>query len=382
MKRRPGLEAIEPFRVMAILARAQALAASGRDIVHMEVGEPDFITPAPIIAAGQAALAKGLTHYTPALGLPALRRAIADDYAARYDSQVDWQQVVVTPGASGALLLVLSALVEPGAAVYLPDPGYPCNLNMVRLLGGVPRPLPVTPAQGFKLLPSDLATIPAGSLVMLASPANPTGVTYTAQELAELAQQAARRDAVLIVDEIYQGLNYESSAQTVLTQTDKVIVINSFSKFFGMTGWRVGWLVAPAELIPDLDKLAQNIFLAAPTLAQHAALAAFAEETLAILEQRRQEFARRRDFLLPALRDLGFAIPVNPQGAFYLYANSSRFSADSEQFCADCLERCGVAITPGTDFGHYQASSHVRFAYTTAMERLQLGVQRLRDYLN
>ena len=351
--------------------------------MHLEIGEPDFPTAAPIIAAGQAALAAGLTHYTPAVGLPALREAIAAHYLARYGIDVDPMSIVVTPGASGALQLVLAALIDPGREVLMSDPGYPCNRSFVRLLEGRAVGVPTDAAHGYQLT-AELARAhwtERTAALLVASPANPSGTLLTREQLVDLYALARERGAALIVDEIYHGLTYGVDAQTALDIDDDIFVINSFSKYYGMTGWRLGWLVAPVSHVAALDKLAQNLFLAAPTLAQHAALAAFTPEAQAIFEERRRIFAERRDYLLPALRELGFDIPVVPQGAFYLYAGCRRFTDDSFSFCRNLLEHAGVAITPGIDFGAHRANEHVRFAYTTSLEQLREGVARLRAYL-
>jgi aspartate/methionine/tyrosine aminotransferase len=374
---------IRPFRVMELLAQARALEAQGRSIVHMEIGEPDFDTPAPVVEAGRRALAEGRTHYTPACGLPELRRAISDHYRRDHGLEVDPGRVIVTPGGSGALQLVLSVLVDPGTEVLLPDPGYPCNRNFVHLVDGVPVAVPVDAAQRYQ---PDAARLAAHwsertSAVMLASPANPTGTVLSREQLDDVQRLVRERGAHLIVDEIYHGLVYGEPAATALAVSEDLFVVNSFSKFFGMTGWRLGWVVAPAEYAPELDKLAQNIFLSAPTPAQYAALAAFTPETQAILAERRDAFRQRRDFLLPALQELGFDVTVEPDGAFYIYAGCSRFSDDSDAFCTELLDQAGVAITPGTDFGHHHARTHVRFAYTTSMEQLEEGVRRLRGFL-
>lgn len=373
---------IQPFHVMALLARARELEAAGRSIVHMEIGEPDFPAAAPIIAAGQAALSAGQTHYTPAVGLRALREAIAAHYRAQ-GIDVDPARVIVTPGASGALQLVLSVLVDPGRDVLMSDPGYPCNRNFVRLVEGRPVLVPTDAAHGYQLTP-ELArahwTAQTAAL-LVASPANPSGTLLTRPQLTELHALARGRGAALVVDEIYHGLVYGEQARSALAIADDIFVINSFSKYYGMTGWRIGWLVAPPSHVEVLDKLAQNLFLAAPTLAQYAALAAFTPEAAGIFEERRRIFAERRDYLVPALRELGFDIPVVPQGAFYLYAGCGRFSDDSFAFCRDLLEKAGVAITPGIDFGAHRANTHVRFAYTTSLEQLREGVARLRVYL-
>jgi len=386
MKRgRPAarLSAIRPFHVMRLLARARALEAAGRDIVHMEIGEPDFDTAAPIVEAGRAALAAGRTHYTPAAGLPALREAIAGHYQDEYGVAVDPARILVTPGASGALQLIMAALVDPGDRVLMSDPGYPCNRTFVRLFGGEPVAVPGEPETGYQLTPR-LAETHWGERVralLAASPANPTGAILSADDLAGLAALARRRDARLVVDEIYHGLTYGVQAPTALAAGDDLFVLNSFSKYFGMTGWRLGWLVAPADWMEPLDVLAQNLFLAAPTPAQWAALAAFEPATREILEARRQAFAERRDFLLPAVRALGFRIAHEPEGAFYLYADCSALTDDSFAFCERLLEEAGVALTPGIDFGDAAPERHVRFAYTTDIARLREGVDRIERFL-
>ncbi len=374
---------IQPFRVMELLARARALEAAGRSVVHMEIGEPDFVTPAPVMEAGGRALRAGHTHYTAAAGLPALREAISRYYARHHGLDVDPQRILVTPGGSGALQLLLAVLIDPGRAVLIADPGYPCNRNLVHLVGGEPAAVPVDAETGYQLTAERLAAhwIEGAAAVMLASPSNPTGTIIEREALGAIAYLAHRRGAALIADEIYHGLVYDTEAVSALEVIPQAFVINSFSKFFSMTGWRLGWLVAPLSYVPELDKLAQNLFLAAPTPAQHAALAAFEPATLEILERRREEFLRRRDFLIPELRGLGFDVPVTPQGAFYVYAGCGRFTDDSRRFCNEVLEEAGVAITPGIDFGEYRAMSHVRFAYTTSLEQLEEGVHRLSSYL-
>ena len=371
--------AIEPFHVMALLARANELQALGRDVIHLEIGEPDFTTAAPIVAAGQAALAAGHTRYTAARGLPQLRGAIARFYEQRYQVSIDPERVLITPGASGALLLASSLLVDPGKHWLLADPGYPCNRHFLRLVEGAAQLVPVGPDVRYQLN-GDLVERYwdrdcVGALV--ASPANPTGTVLTRDELAGLSGALKARGGHLVVDEIYHGLTYGTDAASVLEVDDDAFVLNSFSKYFGMTGWRLGWLVAPPNAIPELEKLAQNLYISAPTMAQHAALACFEPATLEILEARRAEFARRRDFLLPALRDLGFGIAVVPEGAFYLYADISAFGGDAFAFCQHMLETQYVAITPGLDFGRHQAGHHVRFAYTQDLPQLEAAVERI-----
>jgi len=377
------LNFIAPFHAMALLARARELEAQGRSVVHMEIGEPDFATPQPVVDAGINALRQGKTHYTPAVGLPELREAIADYYLSQFQAKIDPRRVVVTPGASGALQLILAMLVNPGSQVLMADPGYPCNRNLVFLFEGEPVMVPVEAQHHYQLSTELLQHYWSDrtSCVMVASPSNPTGTVISRDRLEALLQTVRDRGGHLIVDEIYQSLWYEEVPETALTLGEDVFVINSFSKYFGMTGWRLGWLVAPEDAVDQLDKLAQNLFLSAPTPAQHAALAAFQPETQAILEQRRQEFQRRRDFLLPALRRLGFDISVEPQGAFYLYADCSRLTQDSFAFATELLENAGVAITPGIDFGRHKATRHVRFAYTTSMQQLQLGIERIAEFI-
>lgn len=371
--------AIEPFHVMALLARANELQAAGHDVIHLEIGEPDFTTAAPIVAAGQAALANGHTRYTAARGLPALREAISGFYAQRYGLSIDPGRILITPGGSGALLLASSLLVDPGKHWLLADPGYPCNRHFLRLVEGGAQLVPVGPAENYQLNAELVARHwdqdSVGALV--ASPANPTGTLLSAEQLAALSAAIKARNGHLVVDEIYHGLTYGVEASSVLEVDDEAFVLNSFSKYFGMTGWRLGWLVAPAAAVPDLEKLAQNLYISAPSMAQHAALACFEPATLAILEERRAEFRRRRDFLLPALRSLGFGIAVEPEGAFYLYADISALGGDAFEFCQYFLEHQHVAFTPGLDFGRFQAGHHVRFAYTQSLPRLEQAVERI-----
>jgi aspartate/methionine/tyrosine aminotransferase len=375
---------IEPFHVLALLARARALEAEGRTIVHMEIGEPDFPSPKPVIKAAIEALSKGDVHYTPALGLPQLREAIARFYRSRYGVAISPRRVIVTPGASGAFLLVMAAVVGPKDQVLVGDPSYPCNRHFVRVMEGEPLAIPVGAESGYQFTAEHVRQnwSERTAAVLLASPSNPTGTLIGRTTLAEIFAQTQAHGAALIVDEIYHGLVYEGESQTALALSDDVFVINSFSKYFNMTGWRLGWLVAPEQYLDDIEKLAQNLFLAASTPAQFAALAAFAPETISILEGRREKFRARRDYLVPALIELGFEIPVVPQGAFYVYANCQRLTSDSFDFASSLLEEAGVAITPGVDFGAHAASSHVRFAYTTSAASLREGVRRLREYLS
>lgn len=374
---------IQPFHVMAVLARARALEAEGRDVIHMEIGEPDFTTPEPIIQAGQRALADGCTGYTPALGLPALREAIAGLYAERHGLALDPERVVVTPGGSAALLLVSALLVEPGKKILMADPAYPCNRHFLRLVEGRAVLVPTGPETCYQLTPELIEQHWDADCVgvLAASPANPTGTLLSRAELKALADCCRRLGGQLIVDEIYHGLTYGLDAPSVLEVADDAFVLNSFSKYFGMTGWRLGWLVAPKEAIAGLEKLAQNLYICAPHMAQQAALAAFSEQSREICELRRRAFQVRRDFLLPAVRELGFAVPVTPEGAFYLYADMQALGGDSAAFCQHVIEREFVALTPGLDFGQHRADQHLRLAYTTSLERLEQAVERLQRAL-
>ena len=374
---------IQPFHVMELMARASALERDGRSIVHLEVGEPDFPAAEPILEAGRRFLAGGHVHYTAALGLPELREAISGYYRTRYRLEVPAARIVVTAGASGALLLALGVLVNPGDEWLLPDPGYPCNRHFVRLLEGRPMPLPVGPQTGYQPTPAHVAAAWSERTrgLLVASPANPTGTLLDPEALAALAGEVSTRGGTLLVDEIYHGLTYGTDATSALSLGEDVFVINSFSKYFGMTGWRLGWLVAPARFVREIEKLAQNLYIAPSTIAQHAALAAFRPDTLAILEARRVEFSRRRDILLPGLRALGFGIAAEPQGAFYVYADSSALDGDSFRLAGRLLEEAGVAATPGLDFGANAPERHMRFAYTVDAARIEEGLARMRALL-
>ncbi len=377
------IDGIAPFHVMAILAQARALEAAGHDIIHLEIGEPDFATPPPIIEAGIAALRAGHTHYTDALGLPALREAIAGFYDTRWQTTVDPAHIVVTPGASGALLLALGLLAGPGDEVLMADPGYPCNRHFARFCDARAVTIAVDASSGFQLtldLIQRHATA-ATRAVLIASPSNPTGTVIPADELTRIHDWCRTKGVALIVDEIYLALTYDGTEHSAARWSD-VFVINSFSKYFLMTGWRLGWLVAPDWAMPALERLAQNLFLAASTPAQHAALAAFAPATLDMLEARKNELRARRDFLLPALRERGFDIPVTPQGAFYLYTDCSRFTSDSQVFASQLLNQAGIAATPGIDFGTHHPARHIRFAYTQPLSYLADAMTRLDRFLS
>lgn len=375
------MEHIQPFHVMEVLAKAQALEQAGRDVIHLEIGEPDFPTPEPIVARAQAALQASQTRYTAALGLSELRTLIAAQYppAARPEPG----RVALVPGSSAALLVSFALLLNPGDEVLLADPGYPCNANFIQLFGGVPVRIPCGPETGYQLT-SELIRehwSERTRAVLLGSPANPTGSVIAPQSMNAIADEVRRLGGTLVVDEIYQGLVYDAPVRSALHDGDDVFVINSFSKFYGMTGWRLGWLVAPAAYGDAVTRLCQNLFISAPTVSQYAALAAFEPATLVELERRRQAFQRRRDYLVPALRELGFQIPLQPAGAFYVYADVSALTGDSQQFAEVVLEQTGVALTPGRDFGDHRQHEHLRFSYAAPLERLEESVERLRRWL-
>jgi aspartate/methionine/tyrosine aminotransferase len=377
------VDAIEPFRVMEMVKQAAAMTRAGIDVISMSVGEPDFTAPEMVASAAMEAIRVGATQYTESLGLPQLREAIAGHYARAYGLDIDPRRIVVTAGASAGLLLACAALVAEGDEVLMPDPCYPCNRHFVSAFGGKPVLLYSSAAERYQLTAAHMAEHWSDKArgVLVASPSNPTGTSMTVPQARELLAAVRARGGFAIVDEIYQGLSYDGKPVSALALDDGVITVNSFSKYFSMTGWRLGWLVVPEALVPVFEKLAQNLFICAPTIAQHAALACFREDALAIFEERRLEFQRRRDFLVPALRELGFAVPVMPDGAFYVYADIAglphRHAGDSAAFGKAVLEQAHVAIVPGDDFGFAAPQRHVRFSYATKYERIEEAVQRL-----
>ncbi len=364
---------------MDVLARAHALEAAGRRVVHMEIGEPDFTAPDAVVDAGVRALRDGRTAYTATLGLPALREAIAAHYAQRFQRPLDPARVALTAGASGGLLLTLALYVNPGDEILVPDPGYPGYRHFVRAFEGVPRPLELKAQSDYQPTLDMVrgAWNARTKGLLLGSPSNPTGTVVDPAELARIAQFVAERGGVLIADEIYQGLVYGAPPATALGLAGEVVLVNSFSKYFCMTGWRLGWVVLPPERVRDFEKLAQHLFICAPSAAQHAALAAFTPDTLRTLEERRREFERRRDFLVPALERAGLAVPARPSGAFYVYADCAGFGADAMEFALALLEQEGVAATPGLDFGDHGTQRSLRFAYTRSLADLEEGAARI-----
>jgi aspartate/methionine/tyrosine aminotransferase len=386
------LEHIEPFYVMECAKAAEAIArspacdpaAGGEPMIFLNIGEPDAGAAPAVLEAAQRCLQGGPVGYTHATGVPALREAIAAWYGQRFGLTVDPARIVVTAGASAALQLACLALFGPGDQVLMPDPSYPCNRHFVAAADATAVLLPAGAASRFQPDAADLAAAwtPATRGVLLASPSNPTGTSIAPQALADIVGAVRARGGVTIVDEIYLGLSYDAAfGQTALTLGDDVISVNSFSKYFGMTGWRLGWLVLPpaqrSALLPAVEKLAQNLYICPSTLAQRAALACFEPASIEIFEQRRAEFRRRRDFIVPALERLGLPVPVVPDGAFYAWADCSRHSASSWDFCFDMMQRAHVALTPGRDFGPFAAERFLRLSFASSMPQLQQAIERL-----
>ena len=368
---------IEPFYVMKILQQARELESQGKSIIHMEIGEPDFPSPETVIRAGKQALDKQLTRYTPANGLPELRAAIAHEYSGT--AAIDPQRIVVTPGASGALQLVMAMLLNPADGIMMADPGYPCNRHIASLYNADVQSVAVNEETDYQLSAELVESHWRENtrVVLIASPSNPTGTLMPQQQLSAIYQLVREKDASLVVDEIYHGLVYDKQEASALACGDQLFVINSFSKFYGMTGWRVGWLVMPDEYIEVANRLAQNMFLAAPTISQYAALAALASETRPELIRRRDIFQQRRDVLLPLIEEAGFKVWTRPAGAFYIYADCSAISDDSLQLCDTLLHQAGVAVTPGLDFGSNKSKQYVRFSYANTVENLRQGMRRI-----
>lgn len=377
---------IEPFHVMEYVKEAARLQQEGRDVIHMSIGEPDFTAPETVVQAAASALRRGVTQYTAALGIRPLREAIATHYRHAYGIEVDPARIVVTAGASAALLLACAALVDRDDEVLMPDPTYPCNRHFVTAFEGRAVLVPSGPAQRFQLTASDVERHWNAHTrgVLLASPSNPTGTSIEPGELQRILDTVRSRGGFAIVDEIYQGLSYDAapvSAVSLNGANDSVVTVNSFSKYFNMTGWRLGWLVVPHSMIEAFEKLAQNLFICASAVAQHAALACFEPRTLEIYEDRRLEFKRRRDFIVPALRGLGFDVPVVPDGAFYVYANcrgvAHPAAGDSAALASAMLHEANVSMVPGLDFGAHAPHDYLRVSYATSYERLEEGVARL-----
>ena len=374
------VDRIEPFHVMELVKRARELERAGRSIVHLSIGEPDFTAPPAVVAALERAVRAGATAYTPALGTPELRAAIARYHFEAFGIDLDPARVVVTAGASAALLLACCALVDPGDRVLMADPSYPCNRHFVSAFDGVPTPIDVGPATRFQLDAALVESHWQGNVrgVMLATPSNPTGTSIPFDELGRIIEVVREHRGYCVVDEIYLGLSYDGAARSALAHGDDIVVAGSFSKYFHMTGWRLGWLVVPPGWVATFEKLAQNLFICASTLAQHAALGCFEADSMAIYRARRDELKMRRDYIVPAMRELGYGVPAEPDGAFYVYLDCSRFSADSNAHAAELLEQRGVALVPGMDFGQHDPQRYLRLSYATSLAQLHEAVARLR----
>ncbi|HWI11938.1 MAG TPA: pyridoxal phosphate-dependent aminotransferase [Burkholderiaceae bacterium] len=391
------LDHIEPFYVMECAKAAVELARSpacdarlgGQPMIFLNIGEPDFTAPVLVQEAAERALRAGRTQYTDATGLPALRERISAWYAQRFDLSIAPRRIVVTAGASAALQLACLALVDRDDEVLLPDPSYPCNRHFVAAAEGVPVLLPAGAEARWQLDAASVAAAwtPRTRGVLLASPSNPTGTSIDPDEMGRIVSAVRARGGFALVDEIYLGLSFdERFGHSALVHDksghgDDVIAINSFSKYFSMTGWRLGWLVVPETLVPAIEKLAQNLYICASSVAQHAALACFEPDSIAEYERRRDEFRARRDFLVPALDALGLTVPVMPDGAFYAWADCSAYNPSSWDFCFDMMRRAHVAITPGRDFGRAVSERFVRLSYASSMAQLHEAVERLRHAL-
>ena len=385
---------IEPFYVMEVAKAASALARevahTDRPVVFLNIGEPDFTAPPRVQQAAEQCIAQGQTQYTQALGTDALRQAISGWYAQRFGVQVPARRIVVTAGASAALHLACLALIEQGDEVLMPDPSYPCNRHFVSAAEGTAVLVSTTAEERFQLSAAKVQAAwgPKTRGVLLASPSNPTGTSIDPAELRRIHQVVSARGGVTMIDEIYLGLSHdEAYGQTALAISDDIISINSFSKYFNMTGWRLGWLVVPEALVAVIERLAQNLFICASTVSQQAALACFEADSLALYEQRRAEFKARRDYFIPALNDLGLTVPVMPDGAFYAWADCSAACAkldikDSWDFAHAALHQAHVAITPGRDFGTSETARFVRFSTANSMAELQTAIERLKAWLN
>ena len=389
MKLSTRAQRIEPFYVMEVAKAAQALArevaGTRAPMIFLNIGEPDFTAPPLVQEAAERAIRAGHTQYTNALGLEALRERISAWYQQRFGVQVPARRIVVTAGASAALQLACLALIDAGDEILMPDPSYPCNRHFVSAAEGRAVLIPTTAEERFQLSGEKVraAWNEHTRGVLLASPSNPTGTSIAPEELARIHAVVQERGGITLIDEIYLGLSYEEHfGHTALAIDDHIISINSFSKYFNMTGWRLGWMVVPEQLVPVVERLAQNLFICASTVAQHAALACFEPDSIAEYERRRAEFKARRDYFIPELQRLGLQVPVMPDGAFYAWADCSAASerlgvSGSWDFAFELMRRAHLAITPGRDFGTHDPARYVRFSTANSMAQLQESVARL-----
>jgi aspartate/methionine/tyrosine aminotransferase len=388
---------IEPFYVMEVAKAAATLARkvahTSQPMIFLNIGEPDFTAPPLVQQAASRAIAHGKTQYTDATGLPALRERISDWYATRFGAQVTPNRIIITAGASAALQLACLALVEAGDEILMPDPSYPCNRHFVSAAEGRAVLIPTTADERFQLTREKVEAAWTAQTrgVLLASPSNPTGTSIAPEELQRIHEFVHSRGGITLIDEIYLGLSYEEhfghSALAMPGELGQsVISVNSFSKYFNMTGWRLGWLVVPEALTPVIERIAQNLFICASTVAQHAALACFEPASLHEYERRRAEFKARRDYFIPELNRLGLRVPVMPDGAFYAYADCTEAAArlgvsGSWDFSFELMQRAHLAITPGRDFGHAAPEQFVRFSTASSMAHLHEAVARLESVL-
>ena len=372
------------FHAVELLKEASALQRAGIDIISLGVGEPDFTAAPLVVEAMERASRAGHSSYSAPAGLPELREAIAGYYAKHLGVIVDPARVIVTSGASGALMLAAMALVNPGDEVLMPDPCYPPNRNFIGAAGGVTKLIPTTAQNRYQLSSQDIEKHwgPATRGVLIASPSNPTGTSIAREELDRLIRGVHAKQGFVMMDEIYLSLSYDGQKQSALALDDNVIILNSFSKYFNMTGWRLGWMIVPQHMVAPIEKMAASYVICAPTLSQHGAIACFEDESIALFEQRRLAFQKRRDFLVPALESIGIRVPVKPDGAFYIYGDISAHSQDSSIFSSSLLHGARVAAVAGLDFGPAHASNTMRFAYTTNLERLEEAVERMKAYLS
>ena len=371
---------LPPFYVMEILEKAHELELAGAHVVHMEIGEPDFDTPEPVKDAVYLALKQGKTQYTHSLGIPPLREAIARHYFERYGVEVSPDNIVVTNGTSPGMVLVFSALMDPGDELILSNPCYACYPNILEFMGGVPRYVEVLEEDGFGYRPEALEEklAPGVKGVMVNSPSNPTGNVLSADHMRSVAEVAAGR-AFVISAEIYHGLVYGEREHSMLEFTDRCFILNGFSKLYAMTGWRLGYIISPPEFVRPLQKIQQNLMICANSFVQWAGIAAL-EETGDYVTEMVEMYDRRRKFLLGRVREMGFGVTVDPTGAFYVFANARRFTNDTYRFCLEVLESAGVALTPGIDFGS-AGEGYVRFSYANSIENLELGTDRLEQFI-
>jgi aspartate/methionine/tyrosine aminotransferase len=370
-------EEMTPFLVMDVLERARSMESQGIDVVHLEVGEPDFDLPAPVCEAVTKALAEGHTHYTHSLGDPELREAIAEHYAERYGVSVEPERIVVGSGTSPAMMLVFSALLEAGDEVIISDPGYACYPNFIRFAGGVPVPVPVSEEDGFQLSAEAISSRISDRTraVVINSPSNPTGIVLSEERMREIADLGVR----VVSDEIYHGLVYAGKEHSILEFTDDAIVLNGFSKLYAMTGLRLGYLIAPPEFIRPIQKMQQNLFICANSAVQRAGIAAL-QKTAEDVARMRRTYDERRRFMIRRLRELGFGIAAEPTGAFYVFVNAGHLSGDSYSLAFDILEKAHVGVTPGVDFGA-NGEGYLRFSYANSLERIAEGLDRIERYL-